>query len=167
MSVSIAPEQRVLLEGIRWETYEQMLADLQDRPIRLTYDRGTLEIMSPSRRHEGLKVRLGRLIETMTLELGIPIECGGSTTWRRQDLAKGLEPDGCYWVQNESVVRDLDELDLRIPPPPDLAVEVEVWSSSVDRMGIYAALGVPDLDAAVRRLGPIGGPRRLTNPPKP
>ncbi|MEM7204057.1 MAG: Uma2 family endonuclease [Planctomycetota bacterium] len=69
------------------------------------------------------------------------VEGGGSTTWRREDLDRGLEPDECYWVENEPNVRGRRELDLRVDPPPDLPIEVDVHASSVDRVKIYAALG--------------------------
>jgi Uma2 family endonuclease len=138
-------EQRVLLSGISWQTYERLLADLGDRAIRLTYDRGNLEIVSPARPHERVKKLLGRMIETMTLELGVKIASGGSTTWKRRDLEKGLEPDECYWVQNEPRVRERDHIDLAIDPPPDLAIEVDISRGSIDRLGIHAALGVPEV----------------------
>lgn len=145
MSVSTLPEQHVVLHGIRWETYERLLEELGNRQIRLTYDSGTLEIMSPSQPHEGVKRRLGRMIDAMTEVLGIAIMGGGSTIWRRQDLEKGLEPDECYWVQHEAIVRGRLDVDLRVDPPPDLAIEVDVASLSLDRLRIYGALGVPEV----------------------
>lgn len=145
MSVSSTPEHHVVLHGVRWETYERLLDELEDRRLRLTYDSGTLEIMSPSRPHERVKHLIRRLIDAMTEELDIPIEGGGSTTWRREDLEKGLEPDECYWVQHEAVVTGRLELDLRVDPPPDLAIEVDVHSPSLDRLKVYGALGVPEV----------------------
>jgi Uma2 family endonuclease len=143
--VSTVPTQHAVLHGIRWQTYERLRDELEGRHVRLTFDRGTLEIMSPSRRHEQIRHRLGRLIEAATEELGVAIEGGGSTTWARADLEKGLEPDECYWVQHEADVRGKDELDLRVDTPPDLAIEVDLRSASVDRMAIYGALGVPEV----------------------
>lgn len=138
-------EKRFLLEGVSWRFYEQFLEEVGGRPIRLTYDRGNLEVMSPLRLHELVGRFLGRLVETISLDLGIPIASCGSTTFRREDLARGLEPDECYYVGNEPRVRDGHELDLAHDPPPDLAIEVDITSSSLDRQGIYAALGVPEL----------------------
>jgi Uma2 family endonuclease len=143
--VSTVPEHHAVLHGIRWETYERLLGDLEDRRLRLTYDCGTLEIMSPSQAHERVKHVIARMIEAMTEVLEIPLQGGGSTTWRRRDLEKGLEPDECYWVQNESEVCGRLELDLRVDPPPDLAIEVDVYSPSLDRLKIYGALGVPEV----------------------
>jgi Uma2 family endonuclease len=136
--------ERVLLHGVSWATYEALLAEVENRGIRLTYDRGELEIMTPSNPHERYKSLIGRLIEAMTEELAIPIRSGGSTTFRSKLLEKGLEPDECYWVENEARMRMIRELDLTKDPPPDLAIEVEVSRSALDRLGIYASLGVPE-----------------------
>ena len=145
MPVSTISEPGVLLHGIRWATYERMLRDLDGRRIRLTYDSGDLEIMPVSQRHEMGKSRLGRLIEAMTLELDVPILSVGSATWRRRKVKKGLEPDEAYWVQHEAQARGKVEFDLRTDPPPDLAVEVEITTSALNRMGIYAALGIGEV----------------------
>lgn len=143
--VSSTIEPGVILHGIRWATYERMLRDLDGGRVRLTYDSGTLEIMPLSPRHEVYKRRIGRMIEAMTLELDVPILSAGSTTWRRRRLRKGLEPDECYWVQHERDVRGKLDIDLRFDPPPDLAVEVDVTTSSMDRMAIYGALGIGEV----------------------
>ena len=139
------PEQRFVLRGVGWEGYETLLALVGDRPIRLTYDRGDVELMSPSQDHECFKTRLGRLVETLTMELDIPCEGAGSTTWRKQIEDRGLEPDECYYIANADRVAGRRNLDLTVDPPPDLAIEVEISRSALDRMGIYAALGVPEV----------------------
>jgi Uma2 family endonuclease len=136
---------RVVLEGIRWSTYEALLEDLGDHPTHLTFDDGRLEIMSPLKRHEWSKTLIGRLIETLTEELDIPIQSGGSTTFRKQVRKKGLEPDECYWVAHEPQVRGKEDLDLSEDPPPDIAIEIEISRSALDRMGIYAAIGIPEV----------------------
>ena len=100
--MSTAPTQNAVLRGIRFETYERLVEDLADRQVRLTYDRGVLEIMSPSHQHERTSRLIGCLIQALAEELAIDIELGGSTTWRRRDLEQGLEPDECYWIQNEA-----------------------------------------------------------------
>ena len=138
--------QRFLLYDVDWESYEKMLEALGDRPgLKVTYDEGTLELMSPSRNHEWTKRRLGRLIEMLTFELDIPIQSGGSTTFRKREMRRGLEPDECYWIQNEPAVRGKQQLDLRRDPPPDLAIEMEISRSALDRPGIYASLRVPEI----------------------
>ena len=146
MSVaSTQAENRVVLSNISWSTFEALLAETDRRGTRFTYDRGDLEMMSPSREHERIKRLIGRMIETATLELGIPISSGGSTTLKSQLKQRGVEPDECYYVANEPRVRGKDDFDLAVDPPPDLAIEVDLTSSSLDQLGIYAALGVPEL----------------------
>ena len=152
---STTTEERVVLYGIAWSTYEAILADMDNRPIHLTYDRGALEIMSPSDEHERVKKLIARMIEAMTEERNIPIRSAGSTTFRREAKRRGLEPDECYYVANEPRLRGREDLDVKVDPPPDLAVEVEISRSALDRMGIYAALGVPEVwryDGAVLRV---------------
>src|SRR4051794_17149234 len=91
-------EQRFVLYEIGWQGYEAILKIVGDRPIRLTYDRGNLELMSPSREHEQFKSLVGRLVEALSEELDIPSLSLGSTTWRREDLDRGLEPDECFYL---------------------------------------------------------------------
>jgi Uma2 family endonuclease len=131
---------------VGWEGYEALLALVIDRPVRLTYDRGDVELMSPSRDHECFKTRFGRLVETLTMELDIPCEGAGSTTWRKQIEDRGLEPDECYYIgANADLVAGRRNVNLTIDPPPDLAIEIEISRSALDRMGIYAALKVPEV----------------------
>jgi Uma2 family endonuclease len=138
-------ETRLLVRNIRWETYESLVEDLGDQHVHLTYDRGDLELMSPSEPHEEFKRMIGRLIETATEELDIPIRSRGSMTFRKQMEQKGLEPDECYWIRNQPRVQGKRKVDLAIDPPPDLAVEIEITHGLLDRLSIYAALGVPEI----------------------
>jgi Uma2 family endonuclease len=136
----------VLVPNTDWQTYSRLLRAFAERPgIRLTYDRGVLEIMSPMLRHDEPSSFLDRLVCTLTEEFGLPVKQGGSTTLRRRRKQRGLEPDHCFWIAGEPAVRTVRDLDLRIHPPPDLAIEVDVSRSSLDRMSIYAALGVPEV----------------------
>jgi Uma2 family endonuclease len=114
----------LLLDGISWQFYERLLEELNDRPIRVTYDNGRLEIMRPVLPHELWRKRLGIMIGLMAVELDIEMEPLGQTTFKREDLEKGFEPDECYYIQHAEAVRGKDRLDLTIDPPPDLAVEV-------------------------------------------
>jgi Uma2 family endonuclease len=140
------PQTGVLLKNISWQTYESLVNELAEQAgIRLTYDRGNLEIMTPSAPHEGSKKILGRFVESVTEELNVEIRSLGSLTCRRKDLARGLEPDQCYYIQNENVVWDKAQIDLNQDPPPDLVVEIDVTSSSIDRLSLYASLGVPEV----------------------
>src|SRR6266446_9193651 len=112
-AVSVAPSQSVILHAVSWQTYTRLLKSLADRHIRLTYDRGVLEIMTLSHEHENAGYFLGRLAVTLTEELSLPIKGGGSTTLRRRKKLRGLEPDDCYWIQNEPSVRGKKTIDLR------------------------------------------------------
>ena len=138
-------ERRVVVNGVSWQLYQQMLAEIGDGHTRLTYDQGRLEIMSPTPRHELIKTVLGRLVEAYADEMDIPIEGFGSTTFDREDLQKGLEPDECYYVQKAGEVRGRQEFDFAVDPPPDLAIEIDISPPDVARQPIYAALGVPEI----------------------
>ncbi|NES67334.1 MAG: Uma2 family endonuclease [Okeania sp. SIO2D1] len=142
----LKPENLTLLMGIRWETYQALLLDLAENPgKKLTYDQGTLEIMTPLPEHEINKGFLGRLVQTTTEVLGLEISSLGSTTLSRKDLQKGVEPDECYYITNEELVRGKIKFDLERDPPPDLAIEIDITSSSLDRLTIYAALGIREI----------------------
>lgn len=140
------PEQRVVLRGVGWGGYEAILALVGDHAsVRITYDRGDLELMSPSADHEQFKMLLDRVILVMTEELALPCRALGSTTWRKHPLDRGLEPDQCYYLANTPRVVGKKTIDLDVDPPPDLAIEVEISRSALNRMGIYAGLGVPEV----------------------
>jgi Uma2 family endonuclease len=144
-TVSAPEKDHVILHNIRWETFLALLEDLGEHRGRITYDRGTVEIVSPSKKHESLKKLIGRLIETFTLELGIPIASCASTTLKSRSKNQGIEPDECYYIRNEESIRGKDAIDLEIDPPPDLAVEIEIAARWIDRKGVYAALGIPEV----------------------
>jgi Uma2 family endonuclease len=142
----IQSPDRVILPNISWQTYQSLVKDFEQEPaIRLTYDQGLLEIRMPLDPHETYKKLLGRLIEAATEELEVEIRSLGSRTCSREDLARGLEPDQCYYIQNETLVRGVDQIDLNELPPPDLALEIDITSSSMNRMEIYAALKIPEV----------------------
>lgn len=142
----IQSPDRVVLKNISWQTYQSLLKDFEQQPaIRLTYDQGLLEIRMPLDPHETYKKLLGRLVEALTEELGIEVRSLGSRTCDREDLARGLEPDQCYYIQNEPAVWDKEQIDLSKDPPPDLAIEVDIASSSINRLDIYADLGAPEV----------------------
>jgi Uma2 family endonuclease len=136
----------VLIENVDWPAYEMIGEALRDRPnVHLTYDRGRLEIMTLSQEHERFKHLIGRLIDVLAEEAGVLLNGFGSTTYKRDVLEKGLEPDQCYYHRNFKRIAGQLRIDLSRDPPPDLAVEVDVTHSSVNRLGIYEQLGVPEL----------------------
>ena len=143
---SIAKPAPAVLHDIDWGTYTRLLRAFQHRHgFRLTYDRGTLEIMSPLWEHERPAYLLGTFIDCIVQELRIPYEPGRTVTLRRRRKSRGLEPDNCYWIASVGRLAGKTHLDLRVDPPPDLAIEIDITRSSLDRMSIYAALGVPEV----------------------
>jgi Uma2 family endonuclease len=142
----IQPIPGVLLKGISWETYQALVRELESQPgKRLSYDHGLLEIFMPLPPHEKNKKYAARFVEILTEEWGIEICSLGSCTWSRQDLAKGVEADECYYIQNESAIRGKVAIDLMIDPPPDLAIEIDITSPSIPRLPLYAALRIPEV----------------------
>jgi Uma2 family endonuclease len=139
------PGNRLTISGVDWEMYTRLLHIFAEHPrVRLTYDRGELEMMSPLLQHDDDGRFLGDLVFVLTEELGLPLKRGGSTTLRRRLKQRGIEADECFWIANASRMAGR-RLDLRTDPPPDLAIEVDVTHSSLDRLGIYAALKVPEV----------------------
>jgi len=137
-------EQRVVLRNVGWDTYESLLRDLEDSSApRLTYDRGTLEIMRPV--HERHKRALEAMLDAVVAEWGIPMESLGSATFRREELARGFEPDSCFYFENAERVRGRDRLDLTVDPAPDLIVEIDMTHSSVDKFAIFQEIGVAEV----------------------
>jgi Uma2 family endonuclease len=137
--------QRVVLYNISWHTYQALLADMgEHRSSRLAYDRGVLEITMPSDLHEFIKRLLERIVTTLTEELNLKVRSVGSVTLDREDLARGVEPDSGFYIQNASRIRGR-KLDIADNPAPDLVVEVDITSSSNRRLVIYKALQVPEV----------------------
>ena len=138
--------QRAILPNISWHTFETILAEMGDnRATRLAYDHGTLEIMTPLMPHEHNNRLLEHLVFALAEALNLNLKSTGSVTCKRQDLQRGVEPDSSFYIQNEPVMRSKQNLDLSQDPPPDLIIEVDYTSASIDRLPIYLALGVPEV----------------------
>jgi Uma2 family endonuclease len=167
------PEGRIVFPGVDWGRYVKMLQVVGDRRVHVTYDERTMEVRMPSQRHEQAARLLGFFAVQVADEMELDYEPLGMTTWKRPDMEKGLEADQCYYVRHAAIVRERDELDLEVDPPPDLAIEVDITSSSLDRMGIYAALRVPELwryegsRLTMYQLGADGEYRPCKLPPAP
>ena len=143
--IPVPDYEHVYLPGVSYDTYESLVTEIEDRRrLRITYHQGRMEIMSPLQDHERPKKLIGQMIEVITEELGIPRLSCGSTTFKDKLLDCGLEPDECYYFQHEAEVRGRT-IKLRVDPPPDLVVEVDVTTSVIDRFPIYAALGFPEI----------------------
>ena len=129
-----------------WQQFENLLIDLgQTRAARIAYDNGTFEIMTPLPEHEYYKEAIGISIQDIAEELDINYESYGSTTWKREVRLAGIEPDNCFYFQNEAKIRGRLEFNLNQDPPPDLALEIDMTHKSLNRFPIYARLGIPEI----------------------
>lgn len=142
--LSVPPGQRVLLHDVIWQEFEAILEELgEHRAARLAYNQGTLEIMTPLPEHEDNKEIIGDLVKALLEELDIEFRSLGSTTFKNEKMAQGIEPDQCFYIQNEVAIRGKKRIDLSVDPPPDLGLEIDV--SSRTQPSIYEALGVSQL----------------------
>lgn len=143
---SMQVNQRLILQGISWNFYEQLLDEFKDsNALHFAYNNGTLEVEVPLLKHERPTEVLRDLITQICVEKEIDFLNAGKTTFRRQVKAKGVEPDSCFYIQNEAKLRGKLDINLAHDPPPDLVIEVDVTSPSLDKLPIYAALGVPEV----------------------
>jgi Uma2 family endonuclease len=138
-------EMRRIVEGVTWQDYLKLMDATPDFSLSHTYDEGTLEMMSPRKDHDWVAKLIGRMIEALALDLDIPIQSIGSTTLRPAKGKGGLQPDQTYYIANEPRVRGKETYEPEKDPPPDLVIEVDVTSSSVPRMPVFAKIGVPEL----------------------
>jgi len=143
-TVLTLPEQRVVLHNVSWETYERLLAEHTGSP-RFTFDHGELEIVTLSAEHERPGQRIADLAKALADAMDLEVEALGSTTFKRQELDRGFEPDSCFYVQNFERRRGKDRIDLGVDPPPDLVVEVDITSPSISKLPMFAEFGVPEV----------------------
>ncbi len=137
---------RVVLHNLSWQQFENILENLGDRrSARIAYYDRELEIMTPLPEHEYYKDQISDALKFIIEILDIDFECYGSSTWKRKMMEAGVEPDNCFYFQNESLVRGKLTFDLEQDPPPDLALEVDLTSKSIPRLPLYARLGVPEI----------------------
>ena len=138
-------EMRRVLYGVAWTDYQKLLDATAEYKLRHTYDRGTLEMMAPRRDHEWFSKLVGRMIEAMAFALDIPIQSVGSTTLTAALAERGLQPDQSYYVARELQVRGQETYDPDKDPPPDLVIEVDVTTSSIPRLPVFAKIRVPEI----------------------
>jgi Uma2 family endonuclease len=142
--IHVPPGQRVILENVTWKELETIIEELgEHRAARIAYDRGILEIMSPLPEHEFDKEIISDLVKALLEQLDVEFISLGSTTFKNQFMAQGIEPDQCFYIQNEAVIRGKKRLDLTIDPPPDLALEIDITSRT--HLNIYQGLKVPEV----------------------
>lgn len=139
-------EQRIVLKNVSWQLYEHLLEMQRDHSTpRFTYNQGVLEIVSPSAKHEQLKDLIVLIVNALAEAREMDVVGLGSTTFSRQDLDRGFEPDACFYLTNIGRVKGKEEIDLSSDPPPDIVVEIDVTSPSIKKMPIFAALGVMEV----------------------
>jgi Uma2 family endonuclease len=136
----------LVFQGLHWDDYEGVLEEVRNRPrLRVSYDCGRLEVMSPLQKHETYARFIDRMVYFYCDLFDLKLESYGSSTWKRRSLEKGVEPDACYYVKNAEPVIGKKELDLEYDPPPDIVVEIDITNESFGKFPIYAALGVPEI----------------------
>ncbi|MGH9719647.1 MAG: Uma2 family endonuclease [Bryobacteraceae bacterium] len=146
MSAVASPaEQRMILRDISWETYIRLCDENQSPATRMFYDEGILEIVTVSSEHERFKWALEHVFEALAEGFDIDFENLGHTTFRRRDLQKAFEPDTCFYVKRISAVRGKSEIVLPSDPAPELVVEVDISRSSLQKLPLFAAMGVGEV----------------------
>jgi len=165
VAITTSAENRVLLQNISWQTFKTMLAEMgSERNSRFAYDNGTIEIITAQMPHENSNRVIEGFVGVLCEELGWEIKRAGSLTLTRDDLQKGAEPDSSYYIQNEALVREQENIDLAIDLPPDLVLEVEYSRSAIDKLRLYAAMRVPEFwryNASVLRVYTLVGGQYL------
>jgi Uma2 family endonuclease len=159
----LPPGGMLVVQNVTWEEYEHLLDELADRPgVRVTYDQGRLQAVSPLRAHEHY-ARIMEVIGDLAAEaLDLPFESMGATALRQVKGLRGVEPDDCFYITNEQRIAGKVTLDLESDPPPDIVVEVDLSTDSGAKLPIYAAMGVPEIwfyngrRAKILELGPSG-----------
>jgi Uma2 family endonuclease len=137
---------RVIVRNVSWKTYKQLLRDLENcSSPRLAFDQGVLEVMSPHLEHEETNRTLAAMVEIILEELNVNFRNAGSTTFKREDLDRGFEPDSSFYIQTVEQIRAKKRINLGIDPPPDLIIEVDLTQDSLNKFPLYAALGVPEV----------------------
>jgi Uma2 family endonuclease len=139
------PDGRLVFYDVDWREYEEILDAFGERRVRITYDQGVLEIMTLSGPHEWWKSRLAFVLTFLAAELKMHIQSYGSTSVRRRDLKRGLDPDEFFYIAHAKQIRGPRELDFNKDPAPDLAIEIDIRVSSLNRLAVYAALRVPEV----------------------
>ncbi len=164
------PDHRVVIANVDWAFYDQLIDSIPEGAnLHVDYDGKDLEIMTLSPLHDGEKKLFGQLVEAVAQELEIPYKSAGQTTWKRPEVARGLEADESYFFRPEKIAAVTEAKSRRSKkivdyPNPDLGIEVDISPSEIDRPGIYAALRVAEvwrfdferLEVVIERLGDDG-----------
>lgn len=145
MTLQAGAENRVRSK-CSWDTYQRLLKDNESvRSPRFTYDRGWLEIMSPSFEHERVNEALRHLVSQLAEHLGLDLLATGSTTFKSEELQRGFEPDSSYYVRHAELMRSVSEPDMNVQPAPELVIEIEISRSSESKLDLFRSLGVGEV----------------------
>ena len=142
----MAVDSVLIQHGISWDAYEELLNAVgESTSLRISYDQGTLKVMSPSSEHENWAILINRLVDLLSIRQRVRVLFYGSTTIKKRREQKGAEPDACFYVQTAKAVGTKRRIDFNIDPPPDVVVEIDLHHESISKFPIYAAFGVPEL----------------------
>lgn len=145
LAVEATVERRIYY-GVAWSSYVRLLEELGDEThLRLTFDQGVLEVMSPNSLHEQSARLIDMVVGLLAFELGQNVSNCGSMTMRAEEVERGGEPDSCFYLATEPQVRGVKNIDLQVHPPPDIVLEIDITSPSLNKFPLYAALGVPEV----------------------
>jgi Uma2 family endonuclease len=141
------PADSVLIQhDVNWHDYEELLEAVGEASsLRICYDEGTLQVMSPSSKHEYVTKLIERLVDRISVRQRIKVLFYGSATLKKQSEQKGAEPDACFYVQTADAVGTKEQIDFNTDPPPDVVLEIDIHHESISKFPIYAAFGVPEL----------------------
>jgi len=138
-------EEHIVLRGVSWRIYEQLMKEHESRSApRFTFNQGCLEIYTPSQKHEKKARFFGDIVKTIAEEREMETLSLGSTTFKKNNLEKGVEPDDCFYLQSYDQVFGMEKIDLEVFPP-DLVIEVDIFSPSINRFPIYAEFKVSEI----------------------
>jgi len=144
--IDLTDQQHIVLEDVSWELYDRLVEELGESHIRITYDNGRMEMMPPLPKHEKWGWRFGRFVADLCLEKNIAFAPGGSTTFRKKAKKIGLEPDECFYIKDWETANNIDgPWNPALHPAPDLAIEIDITSRSIDNLPIYAGLGIAEV----------------------
>jgi len=142
----LTPGEPAIFHDVSWEEYEQLLSELIDRSgVRLSYDEGTLEIMTISTEHDFYEDLLQDLVRLLSIRLNFRFRSFGRATMKKSEAHKGKEPDGCFFIKSCDLIGRRKHLDFENDPPPDIAVEIDLSTRSISKLPIYRALQVPEV----------------------
>ncbi len=140
-------EQRLLLRGVSWETYNRISRALEPHQpsVLLTYHHGALEIMVASYEHEKWKGIIGDIVKLIAGELEIDYVSSAQTTFQLEYKSGGFEGDDTFYFSYLEPLRKMNEIDLSKDPAPDLVIEIDISNPSINKLPLFADLGVNEV----------------------